>query len=49
MYLETTDNPITPSRVERFDLFDLKKMDFRFLRNIQPGRIESNGQFKKMG
>ena len=39
-FQETQDyHPITPSRVEKFDLCDLKRMDFRFIKSIQPGRI----------
>ena len=48
-FQETQDYPITPARVEKFDLCDLKRMDFRFIRSIQPGMIEANGNFKKMG
>lgn len=46
--LETNDYAITPTRVEKFDLYSLKRMNGDFFRSIQPGRIESNGLFKKM-
>ena len=45
---DTDDFPITPARVEKFDIGNFKHLDYHFLRNIQPGIMESNGTFKKM-
>jgi hypothetical protein len=50
IYQDTDDAvAITPARVEKFNIYSFKNMDFHFLRSIQPGTIESDGTFKKIG
>lgn len=46
---DTNDQAITPARVEKFNIVNFRNMDVHFLRSIQPGIIESDGTFKRMG
>lgn len=41
--------PPAPIRVERIALKDFESLGFEFWKTLQPGIIETNGQFRKMG